>query len=182
MRRYYLIDTENTGYRFISGAENLTDKDTVILFHNAGTGPEQVKTLTSLVGQSKAVLEVIDMSVHTKNAMDFEICAYLGVLVGRDPGAQYYIVSNDKGYGAAIDFICRYFPNVTLAEIPSFSGVEEERQNIDNVLSAYPRKVRKVATDALKAAKNKQELNCYLQQHIGKDSCTVYHLIKGMAA
>lgn len=42
----------------------------------------------------------------TKNALDFQLSSYLGMLIGQEQGnANYYIVSNDKGY----DCICEFW-------------------------------------------------------------------------
>ena len=105
---YFLIDYENVNVAGFNGLSSLTENDTIFLFYS-----ENADTLTfglhKRINEAKATIQFQKVSVKTKNALDFQLCSYLGFLI-RDKmnnGAEknnYYIVSNDQGYSILSDY------------------------------------------------------------------------------
>ena len=182
MKRFYFVDTENIGKRFLPGAENLTSNDTIILF-NYKYGPKLSMEVLSALSNCKASIVRKEMETHTKNAMDFQICTYLGMIVGTyQTHAEYYIFSEDKGYGAAIEFIEQSLEKkAVIKEVRDFNLSTKQgvlKANIDDMLGTYPKKVRRVAAFAIQNMHTDEALHNYLQKNLPKDGPTIYKLIK----
>ena len=110
---YFLIDYENVNVAGFDGVSKLTEEDSVIIFYS-----ENAETLTfglhRRINESKADFKFQKVSVKEKNALDFQLCAYLGFLV-RDTMTDadnnknsYYVVSNDKGYSVLPDYLKKF--------------------------------------------------------------------------
>ena len=109
---YFLIDYENVNVAGFDGVSKLTEEDSVIIFYS-----ENAETLTfglhRRINESKADFKFQKVSVKEKNALDFQLCAYLGFLV-RDTMTNdanenyYYVVSNDKGYSVLPDYLKKF--------------------------------------------------------------------------
>lgn len=180
MQRIFLIDLENINHRFLPGIEALTGNDRIIVFYSE---KEQLTMeVLSALANTKATVEQHLCKQHTKNAVDFQICSYLGILAGSyRTDCEYYIVSLDKGYGAAVDLIKGIYINAKIDIVKNCrcEKLEEEvRTTIDNLLKAYSRKVRKEAEEAVKRSSNTSELHNYLQLSLKKDGKNVYAKIK----
>lgn len=96
---YFLVDYENVNVVGLDGITKLSEDDVVIIFYS-----ENAETLTfgmhKKINESKAEIKFQKVAVPEKNALDFQLCSYLGFLI-RDVMSNeniYYIVSNDKGY------------------------------------------------------------------------------------
>ena len=104
---YFLIDYENVNVAGFDGVSNLTAEDVVIVFY-----PENAETLTfdlhTKINESKAKIQFQKVSAKSKNALDFQLCSYLGYLIRdkMDNSNQnnYYIVSNDSGYAVLSNY------------------------------------------------------------------------------
>ncbi len=148
-----LIDYENVGSGGLKGVENLSSKDKMVIFYkdNSTITMAAHKKLES----TKSEKEYICVKKSTKNALDFQLVAYIGIMCAKEPENDYAIISNDGGYDAAIDFlkdykIARYSTiayskqgakNVTVNEImklaPDYSAKATE---IANVIDSYKTK------------------------------------------
>lgn len=182
MKRFFLIDTENIGYRYFPGIENLTGEDKVILFHYAEAKPISIEVMGKLAN-SKANIEIKEMNCHSKNAMDFQICTYIGILTGKyGSSAEYYIISEDNGYEAAIEFIKNNFEGkVTIEEVRDFNKTTRkaaQKISIDEILMNYPKKVRKVTLEGVRRTHSSGELHNYLQKNLPTDGTTIYQIVK----
>lgn len=116
---YFLIDYENVNVAGFDGVSNLTESDYVIVFYS-----ENADTLTfglhRRINESKANFQFQKVAVKEKNALDFQLCTYLGFLI-RDTKVDeneeknfYYIVSNDKGYSVLPDYVKKFGAEVKL--------------------------------------------------------------------
>lgn len=180
MQRTFLIDLENINHRFIPGMESLNSNDKVILFYSE---QEQLTMdILSALANTKAAVERRLCKQHTKNAMDFQICSYLGILVDRNhENCEYYIVSLDKGYTAAVEMVKDIYRDVNVEIVKNCrceKQAEEVRTTIDMLLETFSRKVRKEAEDAVKRSNNTSELHNYLQLSLKRDGKLVYEKIK----
>ena len=102
---YYLIDFENVRTDGIRDLKGVSEGDAIILFYS-----EQCKNISLDVIDSIMKLKVqyssFKAKVGTKNALDFQLAAHLGYLIGQgnNQESKYYIVSNDKGYDCLCDY------------------------------------------------------------------------------
>lgn len=180
IKKMFLVDLENINRRFILGLENLQSTDRVILFYSE-QAQLSMDILVALT-ETKAMVERHQTRQHTKNAMDFQICSYLGMLVNDfRTEYDYYIVSLDKGYLAALDLIKEMLPEIHAELVKNCNcekKEEEVRATIDNLLSAFSRRVRKEAENAVRRSNNTSELHNYLQASLKEDSVKVYQTIK----
>ena len=105
---YYLVDYENVNVSGLNGISKLTENDIVTIFYS-----ENANTLTfgmhRRINELKACIKFQKVAVKEKNALDFQLCSYLGYLI-RDKMTEenlnnsYFIVSNDNGYSILPDY------------------------------------------------------------------------------
>ena len=102
---YYLIDFENVRTDGIKDLKGVSEGDAIILFYS-----EQCKNISLDVIDSIMKLKVqyssFKAKVGTKNALDFQLAAHLGYLIGQgnNQESKFYIVSKDKGYDCLCDY------------------------------------------------------------------------------
>ena len=115
---YFLVDYENVNVAGLNGVSNLTELDTVIIFYSVNAD-----TLTfemhKKINDSKAAFQFQKIFLKDKNALDFQLCSYLGFLIRdtlTDENAEnnYFIVSNDKGYSILPDYWKKFKVNLKI--------------------------------------------------------------------
>lgn len=115
---YFLVDYENVNVAGLNGVSNLTELDTVIIFYSVNAD-----TLTfemhKQINDSKAAFQFQKILLKDKNALDFQLCSYLGFLIRdtlTDENAEnnYFIVSNDKGYSILPDYWKKFKVNLKI--------------------------------------------------------------------
>lgn len=185
MKRIFFIDIENVGNNGLKRIESLVQTDKLILFHGQHYHSERVsdKIMNHLRAMTGEV-EIVSLQSYTKNAMDFQIVAYLGYLVGlNEAETKYYIVSGDTGYDAAIEFFHNKMPHVSIERIPSVGESidrEEVRKQVEDILSNYAKKAIKVTTDAICATKNLKDFHNYLNSKLRDNGEKIYPLVKDL--
>lgn len=128
----YFIDFENTGLIGLAGAENLSAKDTIMLFASDHT-PE--KGVLKKLASTKVTVSIKYVNTTAKNAMDFCLVSYLGAEIANGR-RRLCIVSQDKGYDAAVSFWEDRGISISvspdLSGAPTTSDIEEkaEKTNI----------------------------------------------------
>ena len=183
MKHIYLIDKENTGNRFLNGIENLRSEDIIIVFHYEPAGSINQVVLSALAN-TKASVEIRKMNTHRKNAMDFQICTYLGYLYGKYRNkAQYHIISNDKGYEAAVEFLKMHIdPSMDVDIMPSigYEKINEDatQEMLRNILEGYSNKVVNRVSNGLRSTDDTNGFHTFLQKNLNKDCQRIYKLIK----
>ena len=179
MKRFFLIDKENVGNRFLLGVNKLTIEDTLIVFHHELAGPIGEGVL-NILNNSKASIEIIKMKTHTKNAMDFQICTYLGFLVSKySSAATYYIVSGDCGYKASIELIKSQLD----CDIEIHQIEDCKVDGISNIIpmaigKSYSQDTIRVIKTGLKATSSTKDFHIYLQRTLKDDGPVIYNLIR----
>ena len=112
---YFLVDYENVNASGLKGVSGLSEEDTVVIFYS-----EKAETLTfglhRRLNESKATISFQRVQTGVKNALDFQLCTYLGYLVGQNAQspAVYYIVSADQDYALICSYWTRRKVNVSL--------------------------------------------------------------------
>ena len=96
----FLVDYENVNAAGLNGVSSLSAEDSVIIFYS-----EKAETMTfglhRRLNESKASISFQKVSTGSKNALDFQLCTYLGYLIaqnGQSGQTDYYIVSEDQDY------------------------------------------------------------------------------------
>ena len=181
MKRIFLIDKENTGERFLQGINTLTAKDTVIIFHWEDSGAIKTSILETL-SKSKAAIEIKKFHTHRKNALDFQICTYLGYLYGiNGSDAKYYIVSNDRGYEAAVEFLKTNLDsriNISIVPNVDVDAVSVEDALLIKLLTGHNSKVRRCVKQGIKQTQTLNDFHSFLQKNISRDYHDVYMKVK----
>ena len=110
---YFLIDYENIHCEGIRNLKEIQDSDTLIIFYSDQCKSISFEALEAILNK-KITYRCFKASVGTKNALDFQLSAYLGYLIGKnsETDTKYFIVSNDKGYDCLYDFWKSFSTNV----------------------------------------------------------------------
>ena len=105
---YFLVDYENVWGAGLEGIDDLTEDDVVVIFYS-----DKADTLTfdlhNSINASPAAFYYQKVTVGEKNALDFQLCSYLGFLIRdtlnvSDEPSEYYIVSNDHGFAMMSEY------------------------------------------------------------------------------
>lgn len=99
MRRVYLIDLENVQSAGLDGIDQLTGEDSIFIFYSDKADNLKVDLVKKIL-ESPAKVDFVKANNGTPNALDFQLISYLFYHVEAD--TQYWIVSKDTGYDAAI--------------------------------------------------------------------------------
>ena len=99
MRMIFLVDGDNNIGTGLQGIDLLTSEDTVLVFFGKGQTLANVKKLCA---GTEAQVQYLESVKGGKNSLDFQIITELGVLVGRGEADFAYVISQDKGYEAAM--------------------------------------------------------------------------------
>ncbi len=100
-RKYYLVDTENVGDRWLDLLHKIKKKDRIITFYTEYHSKHLSEYLTKQVHNPRMVwLEC----TAGNNALDYQLMGVLSYLIAKHPRSTFYIYSNDRDYQAAIDF------------------------------------------------------------------------------
>ena len=104
MYRYFFVDLENTQSRGLNGIENLDKNDTVYIFYSENSSRLAMRTVSKVLN-SKAKVILKEIVQVGENTLDYQIVALLGSLIATNNTDLYYIISEDKGYTAAIEIL-----------------------------------------------------------------------------
>ena len=183
MKRLFLVDLENVGRSFLKGLNNLTQEDSVMLFHAEACGEHISEEFITSVTKYTQNVVVSSMKAHTKNAMDFQLCTYLGYMIAKwGSTTNYYIVSKDKGYLASIEFVKKMIPDpLVINMIPNLEKLNAEKKDkasIEELLDIYPKKVIRITAAGFSESKTLAEYHNYLQANLPKDGSQIYTLTK----
>lgn len=100
MKMIFLVDGDNNIGTGLQGADQLTAEDSVLVFYQkTGLALGKIKELCK---GSPASIQYLESVKGGKNSIDFQIITELGVLVGRGEADCAYVISQDKGYEAAM--------------------------------------------------------------------------------
>lgn len=99
MKMIFLVDGDNNIGTGLQGIELLTAEDTVLIFYGKG---QSLASIQKLCANTQACVQYLESVKGGKNSIDFQIITELGVLVGRGEADFAYVISQDKGYEAAI--------------------------------------------------------------------------------
>ncbi len=121
MKMLFLIDGDNNITTGLNGIQNLTEEDTVLVFHSQGMALSKIRARAAT---SRANISFIESVKDGKNSVDFQIVAELGVRIGRGDVQFAYIISQDQGYVPSVTMLKRNYGNL-FCEIGLASSIEE---------------------------------------------------------
>lgn len=157
MCKIYFVDMENVGSSFLNGVDVLTGKDKLFVFHNEERDKECSNNILSALISLPVKKDIIHVPAKLgKNAIDFQIVAYLGACIEKYKlTAQYYIVSRDQGYLSAIKAFENIYDIKVNLVVSCNSDMEEERMRsiVQHKLSAYTSKKQNKIITILKQIK-----------------------------
>ncbi len=93
----YLIDYENVRAAAFNGLEDLTESDRVIIFYTNNSDNLTFSLMERLIA-AKAEVVYKKVNCGGKNSLDFQLCSYLGYLIGTSKDTRFFIISRDKGF------------------------------------------------------------------------------------
>ncbi len=117
--RYFFVDYENVHEPGMEGLSKLKSDDLVIVYYS-----KNVNTMTfdlhNEIVNAKANVELIRVTVGSKNALDFQLSSNLGYyinynIVAGNKKCRYYIISNDNGYTVLSSFWEQFGAEVSVA-------------------------------------------------------------------
>lgn len=100
MKMIFLVDGDNNIGTGLKGIDMLSEQDSVLVFYQK-TGLALSK-IQKLCAGTRASVQYVESIRGGKNSIDFQIITELGVLVGRGEADFAYVISQDKGYEAAM--------------------------------------------------------------------------------
>ena len=125
---YYLVDVENVYLRNPQKIKGVKEGDQFVFFYTEECKNKLLKEALDNAVKANLELSCYHVQTGTKNALDFQLSAYLGYLI-REAGSvvKYNIVSNDKGY----DCLCTFWKdrNILVNRI----GVTDEDSILEKV-------------------------------------------------
>lgn len=131
--KYYFIDLENVNSAGVHGAEDLTKDSVIYIFYSRNANSINLEAVSELT-KSKAVVLYRKLSGTGQNALDFELVSIMSATIGDTKEGEYYIISNDKGYTAAIKCLMKEFSdkNVSIHQASSIANTQEIRERLIN--------------------------------------------------
>ena len=99
----YLIDFENVKSKGLTGIEQLSPDDKVIIFYSENSDTISFE-MHRKVMTSEADIEYLKVRVGGKNALDFQLSTLLGYLLAKELYTHIFIISGDKGFDKLHDF------------------------------------------------------------------------------
>ena len=101
--RLYLVDYENVSDAGLVGVNKLSAKDFVIIFYGSRVKSIDYESHIAIT-DSTANIEEMKAEKTAKNYLDFQLTTYLGYKLGQNSYSEIYVISNDSGFDAVVDF------------------------------------------------------------------------------
>ncbi|MBR6419111.1 MAG: hypothetical protein IKS42_02145 [Oscillospiraceae bacterium] len=108
--RLFLIDYENVNSAGLHGIGQIDKNDRVILFYSHEADTLSFEIMDEMLA-ANIMPERVCLERTGKNALDFQLVTFLGYLIAKNKADEYFIISRDAGYQAAILF-CREYLGV----------------------------------------------------------------------
>jgi PIN domain len=156
---YILIDHENIHSIDPGKIDGLAVK--VLVFLGQQTTKLAVSDVQNLL-KHRAQIELVTISGHGKNALDFHIAYYAGRISVEDPLASIHIISRDKGFDPLITHLksrkmqaqrTESMPGLprtrkdVMASLPADSRAERVISHLTKIAKARPRKRKTLASN-----------------------------------
>lgn len=119
--RLFVVDTENTNnYSFINNFK-VNENDNIVLFFSNNSKSITIQTFDEILKCGAKILTQ-NVNVGGKNALDFQLVAFITEKTIRGNFSEIHVISNDTGFNYAIDYINSYYEgNVNLEIIQNIN-------------------------------------------------------------
>lgn len=180
----YMVDSENVGTKWIPYLkENIKKSDRVFLFYTDKSPSipcNEIEELAAFINQ----IQTIYCHNKTANALDFQLCSYLGYLIRVGSKSSYCILTNDKGFDAAVSFwkdkgikIYRSEPLKKEALTPiSIKRKNIQLPHLGSLLSLKANSsILKILEDMIKKSSSPEEVHVKINSTWGKKTGSMYY-------
>ena len=149
---YVLIDFENVHPKNLELLTKHPFKVFVFVGANQSKVPFDLADSMQLLGNDAKYIKIAG---NGQNALDFHIAYYVGELAGKDPGAQFHVISKDKGFDPLIKHLTsrkvqikrvKDIAEIPLLRVPVTTSNDEKIaaivKNLGGRGQSRPRKIR----------------------------------------
>ena len=146
----YLVDYENVNSAGLTGINKLSSDDLVMIFYSDNASTVTFAAM-DMIRKSSADIRRYKLKHSSANAADFQVCTYLGYLMGNAAATDIFIISKDRGYMSCLEF-CRSCLSSAGKNVDIFSNISDALNSIGNNSSigiTYP-VASAVSNDSLK--------------------------------
>lgn len=127
-RKYYLIDTENVGDRWMEYIPRPEDESILVVFYTKNHS--RLLEECYLKQRYNSKVRWVEC-VEGDNALDQQLTGVLAYLIASRPGAKYIILSNDKGFNKIADFWSKREVHVERTGTGPIMGKEKSEKSGD---------------------------------------------------
>ena len=117
----FLVDYENVNSAGLVGINKIDKDDLVMIFYSDNANTVTFATM-DLIRKSPADIRRYKLKHTSANAADFQICTYLGYLMGMAEATDIFIISKDRGYMSSLEF-CRSCLSATGKNVDIFPNI-----------------------------------------------------------
>lgn len=113
--RYFYIDTENRNLNtWVNTLKRLKKTDIVYVIHTQNSAKLPVEASEMFIESPASFVYYEVLSGHA-NSLDFALVAILAERVQTATKSEHYIISADKGYESAIDYLRHKCPTIWIS-------------------------------------------------------------------
>ena len=146
--RTFLIDLENVKNQGLVGIEYLAAEDRVFIFYSESANSLSIPTVQAM-NKSKAEVEYVYLQRSGRNAMDFQIVALLGFLIGSEKAGQFCIVSQDNGYLSPVEFFMDHAAGALDVHVLIAGSIQKAVRKWNNMAAEQQPKVEVAEPEAV---------------------------------
>ena len=121
----YLIDFENVKSGGLTGIEYIRKEDSVHLFWSKRENKISIEMM-ELIRSSESEIVMHQAVTGERDALDHQLCSYLGFLAGSKGENDFVIISNDKAYDHLIEFWRKLDDGIRIRRVPEISKISEQ--------------------------------------------------------
>lgn len=118
--RLYLIDYENVNSTGLHGIGQVSPNDRIILFYSHSANTLSFEVMDEMLSAG-ITPERICLNQGGKNALDFQLVTLLGYMIANQSADEYFIISKDCGYSAAVT-LCKEYLHTKVQLKPSLKA------------------------------------------------------------
>lgn len=116
----YLIDFENVKSGGLAGIDCIQKEDSVHLFWSKRENKISIEMMER-IRQSSSEIVMHQAVTGERDALDHQLCSYLGFLAGQKKETNFVIISNDKAYDHLIEFWKRFNSEISIHRVSEIS-------------------------------------------------------------
>lgn len=132
--RYFYIDTENRNLNtWVATLRRLKKTDTVFIIYTQNSPKLPIET-SELFLESEATFKYHEALAGHSNALDFVLVSVLAEKVQTAAKSEHYIISDDKGYISAVDYLRQKCPTIWISQTLAMALRNKPAENKDKLI------------------------------------------------